>query len=72
MDDILLLVVRSCLFCVLYNMLTNLQTGDDQQIIIWDLAAGKKFRTFSDHHDKTIWTLDFSAEGLNFVCIFLS
>lgn len=31
--------------------------------MIWDLGTGKRVKVFAGHHEKTIWSLDFSAEG---------
>lgn len=40
-----------------------LGSGEDKNVMIWDLGTGKRVKTFSGHHEKCIWSLDFSAEG---------
>jgi transcription initiation factor TFIID subunit 5 len=37
--------------------------GEDKTVMIWDLGTGKRVKVLSGHHEKTIWSLDFSAEG---------
>jgi transcription initiation factor TFIID subunit 5 len=44
-------------FTVIFTIL-----GDDNKIILWDLASSKKMATFTGHK-RTIWSLDFSAES---------